>query len=99
MKLKMFTTPLKWIALAALGAAVSHSQVTPVEPSAEQSDESANTATGETIKLDPFRVVSEKVGPYQASDSTSGSRVSVPLFESTKSIFVATGEVMADIGA
>ncbi len=53
----------------------------------------------EVMELNPFQVKGESVGPYQAAESTSGSRVRVNLFEATNTINVATSQLIADLGA
>ncbi len=51
------------------------------------------------MELNPFQVNSESAGPYQAAESTSGSRVRINLFEATNTINVATSQLIADLGA
>lgn len=56
-------------------------------------------AAADPLVLNPFSVTGAAVGPYQAAETTSGSRVRLELFEATKSIGVVTAQLMDDLGA
>ena len=59
----------------------------------------AADAATDPIVLNPFSVTGAAVGPYQAAETTSGSRVRLELFEATKTIGVVTAQLMDDLGA
>ena len=59
----------------------------------------AKPATEEVVVLSPFSVSSANTTRYQATESTSGTRARVPLFESTQSVSVVTRDLMEDISA
>lgn len=88
----MTTPPFLRFAVAASGAltfALSHAQTT--APVATPADD--------TVVLSPFTVATEAAGRYQATESTSGSRVRVSLFDSTQAVSVITRDLIEDIGA
>jgi iron complex outermembrane receptor protein len=51
------------------------------------------------IKLSAFNVTAEHPSPYQATESTSGSRIAVPIFQTTQAIDVVTSQLIQDLGA
>ena len=53
----------------------------------------------DTVVLSPFTVSSATVGRYQATEATSGTRVSVPLFDMTQSVSVLTRDLLNDMSA
>jgi iron complex outermembrane receptor protein len=53
----------------------------------------------ETIKLSAFEVTAAQPSPYQATESTSGSRIATPIFLTTQAIDVVTGQFIQDLGA
>lgn len=64
-----------------------------------QTTPSSVPAKDETVVLSPFTVSSSASGRYQATESTSGSRVRVSLFDSTQAVSVVTRDLIEDIGA
>jgi len=87
------TPPQKKARLAAASALMlslavtTYAQQTPV-----QNDE-------EIVRLSPFSVSeSANMGRYQATESSSGTRVRMSLMDSSQSISVVTSELMQDIG-
>lgn len=64
--------------------------------SAQTSDE---LTEGDTIILSAFNVSAEETARYQAMQTTSGTRVSVSLFDTTQSVSVVTRELIEDISA
>lgn len=85
------TSPTRWagllLAIPLLGAVLTAEAATP----AAKADEA--------VKLSAFEVSSNRVGPYQVSDSTSGGRLRTDIFESTQGISVITRELIQDMGA
>ncbi|MEI6464800.1 MAG: hypothetical protein WCQ89_08760 [Verrucomicrobiota bacterium] len=79
------TSPTRWagllLAIPLLGAVLTAEAATP----AAKADEA--------VKLSAFEVSSNRVGPYQVSDSTSGGRLRTDIFESTQGISVITREL------
>ncbi len=59
----------------------------------------AQTGADPVVQLNPFTVAGSQVARYQAAEAASGGRLSVNLFDSTKSLGVITGEFIADVGA
>jgi len=53
----------------------------------------------ETIKLSAFQVTAAQPSPYQATESTSGSRIATPIFLTTQAVDVVTGQLIQDLGA
>jgi iron complex outermembrane receptor protein len=50
------------------------------------------------VKLSPFTVSSDSSARYEATESTSGSRVAVSLMDSTQHVAVVTSDLMGDVG-
>lgn len=53
----------------------------------------------EVIQLSPFTVSGQVTGRYQAADAVSGTRMRIPLMDSSQSISVVTNDLIGDIGA
>jgi iron complex outermembrane receptor protein len=53
----------------------------------------------QVVQLSPFDVTATQPSPYQATESTSGSRVAVPIFLTTQSVDVVTSQLIQDLGA
>ncbi len=70
---------------------VLHGQTSPATP--------ATTENEEPVLLSPFLVSTEAAGRYQATDATSGTRMRIPLMDSSQSVSVITQELIGDIGA
>lgn len=78
----------RYVLLAlAIGASALFAQTTPPAKPAD-----------DTIVLSPFTVSSAPTGRYQASEATSGARVSISLMDSTQHVSVVTRDLMDDIG-
>src|SRR3954463_8430248 len=94
------TFSVRWSPLAKFSGASALVVLFTSVATAQTSPSGASAArTEEPIKLSAFEVSGDSVGPYQAADSTGGSRVRVNLFEAMQSIYVVTPELMADLGA
>jgi len=52
-----------------------------------------------TVQLSAFQVTATHPSPYQATESTSGSRIAVPIFETTQAVDVVTSQLIQDLGA
>jgi iron complex outermembrane recepter protein len=78
---------------AFLAALVSTSQLSAQDAAA------AKPAASEVVVLSPFTVSSANTTRYQATESTSGTRARVPLFEATQSVSVVTRDLIEDISA
>lgn len=76
-------------ASSALTFALLSAQTTPPTAAAKE----------DAVVLSPFTVTSTASGRYQATESTSGSRVRVSLFDSTQAVSVVTRDLIEDIGA
>jgi len=64
-----------------------------------QPQPAAGEAAGaDVVQLSPFTVSAETVGRYATTEATSGSRVAVPLMDSTQHVSVVTRDLMNDIG-
>lgn len=59
----------------------------------------SNENGDQTVVLSPFQVKGKSVGPYQASEATSGGRIAQDIFDSTQSITVITNQFIKDVGA
>jgi outer membrane receptor protein involved in Fe transport len=70
---------------------------TGLSPAFGQDD--ADTDEGEVFELSPFEVATEKDKGYYASNSISGSRISVPIQDIPLTIEVVTSEFIEDTGA
>ena len=82
---------------AQLPAQTPQASQVPVTTQAKPADTAP--AQEEIIELSPFSVSTTAGGRYQATDATSGTRVRVPLLDSTQSISVVTHDMIDDIGA
>jgi len=51
------------------------------------------------VQLSAFQVTATQPSPYQATESTSGSRIAVPIFLTTQAVDVVTGQLIQDLGA
>jgi len=63
------------------------------------SAQSETPKEAEPIKMSAFEVKSTQPSPYQATESTSGSRIAVPIFQTTQAIDVVTSQLISDLGA
>jgi iron complex outermembrane receptor protein len=52
-----------------------------------------------TVQLSAFQVTATHPSPYQATESTSGSRISLPIFQTTQAVDVVTSQLIQDLGA
>ena len=73
--------------------------VSPALLSAQTPLASTPPAQEEVVKLSPFTVSATPLAPYQAIDATSGSRIAIPLMDSTQHVSVVTRDLVDDIGA
>ncbi|MFT3868768.1 MAG: TonB-dependent receptor [Nibricoccus sp.] len=84
--------PYLFLALGAFCPAALFAQTTTqTKPAAPAGDD--------VILLSPFTVSDFATGRYQAADAVSGTRMRIPLMDSSQSISVITGDLIADIGA
>jgi len=51
------------------------------------------------VQMSAFEVHSTQPSPYQVAESTSGSRIAVPIFLTTQAVDVVTGQLIQDLGA
>jgi len=89
---------LAWLAvlgMAACGATVSAQNASPAPAAAQE----PGIPSDQAQVLTPFDVTAGRVGPYQATESSSGGRVAVNLFDTTQSIIVVTSQLAEDLGA
>lgn len=57
------------------------------------------STTGETVVLSPFVITGEQEGRYHPTETTSGGRVRVSLFDAPQSVSVVTRELVEDVAA
>jgi len=86
------TTPLSRIASAYSALFMAASLVA----SAQSTPPSGSD---QTILLSAFNVTATQVAPYQAAESTSGSRIAIPVFQTTQAVDIVTNQFINDIGA
>ncbi|HTO02191.1 MAG TPA: TonB-dependent receptor plug domain-containing protein, partial [Opitutus sp.] len=58
-----------------------------------------NNAADEPVVLSPFVITGEQTGRYQPTETTSGGRVRVNLFDAPQSVSVVTRELVDDVAA
>jgi iron complex outermembrane receptor protein len=51
------------------------------------------------IVMSAFNVTSTQPAPYQMAESTSGSRIAIPVFQTTQSTDIVTNQFINDVGA
>jgi iron complex outermembrane receptor protein len=51
------------------------------------------------IQMSAFQVTATHPSPYQTTESTSGSRIAVPIFLTTQAVDVVTSQLIQDLGA
>jgi iron complex outermembrane receptor protein len=84
----LFTAALSGFCVLLLTAAV---------PVSAQGDDTPKEE--KAIQLSAFQVTAAQPSPYQATESTSGSRIAVPIFLTTQAVDVVTSQLIQDLGA
>lgn len=79
------------LAAALACPALLRAQATPTNPTPRTDDE--------VVVLSPFVITDTQTGRYQPTETTSGGRVRVNLFDAPQSVSVVTRELVDDVGA
>jgi len=57
------------------------------------------TKQDQAVQMSAFEVTAAQPSAYQATTTTSGSRIAVPIFLTTQAVDVVTGQLIQDLGA
>ncbi len=91
----MHTLPSRRFLSALLASAFTF----PVLSFAQATSAADTQTTDEVVVLSPFVITDTQTGRYQPTQTTSGGRVRVNLFDAPQSVSVVTRELVDDVGA